>query len=280
MLSKHMLGLVVVSCLLTACNDDDEAEVVETEAPVQTQTVAAMAYSGKTDAATITADNAGQFPRAAFAARDYAASSASIESWLTQYSGAESITCAGGGKVTVERDIDITTMLGSKTLIFVNNCTANGVALTGKMTVQVTAYSQDMNKATAIGLSYHDLTQHRNGKSVTLNGTMTAVQDLSAKTVNLDIDVHMKAGTGEETLTTMQVAVSGNMSDRSASSTYEGKVCLKDDGCVQLTTSTPFQVDYNGYAVAGEMLVSGTGNTQAKVAAQDSSAMVSVALVE
>lgn len=276
MLSKHMLGLVVVSCLLTACNDDNEAEVVETPA----QTAAEMAYSGKTDVATITADNAGHFPRAAFAVRDYAFSSASIESWLTQYVGAETITCIGGGKVVVERDIDITTMLGSKTLSFSNNCTANGVALTGKMTIEVTAYDQDLSQATAINLSYHDLTQHRNGQSVTLNGTLGAAQDLSAKTVSLDIDTHMKAGTGEETLTTMQVAVSGNMSDRSASSTYEGKVCLKDDGCVQLTTSTPFQVGYNGYAVVGEMLVSGTGNTQAKVAAQDSSAMVSVALVE
>ena len=274
MLSRHMLGLLVVSCLLTACSDNDDT------AETQTQTAAQMAYSGKTGDATVNADNAGHFSRAAFATRDYAISSSSIESWLTQYKGADIITCADGGKATVERNIDTTTMLGSKTLTFANNCTANGVTVTGKMTVQVTAYDVDMNQATAVSISYQDLTQHRGGQSVTLNGTLNASQDLNAKTANLNIDTHMKAGTGEESLTTMQVAVSGNMSDRSASSTYSGKVCLKDDGCVQLTTTTPFQVNYNGYAVAGEMLVNGGGNTQAKVAAQGNSAMVSAALVE
>ncbi|MGB0847485.1 MAG: hypothetical protein ACPGSM_12215 [Thiolinea sp.] len=270
MLSKHILGLLVASCLLTACNDNDEDTA---------QSTAEMTYSGQTGDAAVDADNAGRFPKAAFAARDYAISSAAIESWLTHYQGADTITCVDAGRVAVERNVDTATMLGSKTLTFANNCTANGVSLTGKMTIKVTAYDMEMSRVTAADISYHDLAQHRNGKSVTLNGTLSVMQDLSAKTANFDIDTHMKADSGEESLTIMQVAVSGNMSDRSANSSYSGKVCLKDDGCVQLTTTTPFQVNYNGYAVAGEMLVNGAENSQAKVAAQDSSAMVNVSLV-
>ena len=273
MLSKHISCLLVASCLLTACGGDNSTPTSD-----PTPTAAEQAYSGKTGDATVNASNAGHFPKAAFATRDYTISSAAIESWLTQYKGADTITCANAGTVTVERNVDTTTMLGSKTLTFANNCTANAVSLTGKMTIKVTAYDMASSQVTAMDVSYHNLAQHRNGKSVTLNGTLSAAQDLSAKTASFDIDTQMKADTGEESLTMMKVTVSGNMSDRSANSTYSGKVCLKDDGCVQLTTATPFQVNYNGYAVAGEMLVKGAGNTQAKVAAQDNSAMVNVSL--
>lgn len=276
MLSKHMLGLMVASCLLTACNDNDE--VTQTETVIDT--AATQAYTGKTDDASLDAGNSGKFSRAAFAARDYAVSSAGIEHWLTRYSGADVITCADGGKVNVSRDIDITTMLGSKTLTFTNNCTINGISLSGAMTQEVTAYDEEQGKATAVNITYDSLEQTKAGKTVTLTGTLAATQDLAAKTISFDIDTHMKAGSGEEALATLQVAVTGNMADRSASSTYSGKVCLQDDGCVSLTTNTPFKVDYNGYTVAGEMLASGANNTQVKIAAQDDSALVKAALVQ
>lgn len=269
MLSKNMKnisGLLVVSCLLAACSDDDHA--------------AEEAYDGKLTDAVISVDNAGQFPRSAFAARDYAVSSSAIETWLAGAAGADTINCAAGGKVAISRDIDAATMLGSKTLIFSENCTVDGVSLNGAMTQEVTAYDMQQGKATAVNIAYHKLEQVKEGKSVKLTGTLSATQDMVAKTVNLHIYTRMKADTGEEVLTNMQVAVTGNMEDRSASSTYGGKVCLKDEGCAHLSTTTPFKMDYNGYAVSGEMLASGADDTQVRVVAQDDSAFVKVALVE
>lgn len=269
MLSKNMKNmscLLVVSCFLAACNDDEHA--------------AEEAYTGMLTDASIDAGNAGQFPRSAFAARDYAVSSAGIETWLNGSAGADSINCAAGGKVDISRAIDAGTMLGSKTLVFSDNCTVNGVSLSGSMTQEVTAYDAQHNRATAITTTYHGLEQVKDSKSVTLTGTLSATQDMVAKTVNLHIYTHLKAGSGEEALTNMQVAVTGNMEDRSASSTYSGKVCLKDSGCAHLATTTPFKMDYNGYAVSGEMLASGANDTQASVTAQDNSAFVKAALVE
>lgn len=270
MFFRNLLGIASISVLLVACHDEDTTTTVET--------LAGAAYKGSTNEAVQTKAMASQFSKSAFAARDYALSAASLSAYLPALDTYGSETCSNGGSASQTNDIDQSTMLGSKTISF-NNCMVSDVLVDGTMIIEVSAYDLALSKPTALISTYNGLSQTKMGKTITLTGTVEASQNYTARTVDIAIDTLMAAASGEEVLTTMDIAVSGDTVKRSAASQYTGKVCMKMEGCVDIATQTPFVVDYNGYLVSGEMSSTGAANSTAQIIV-DASNSVAVNLME
>jgi len=111
------------------------------------------------------------------------------------------------------------------------------------------------------------LKQTRQGTSVTLTGTVKASQNYPERTVALIIDGYLKSSNGQELLADMSVDVRGDVSTRAAISTYSGKVCIDDEGCVDINTETPFTVQHTGVVKSGELITTGAANSKMQVVA-------------
>ncbi|PWQ99239.1 hypothetical protein [Leucothrix arctica] len=266
MFIRNLIGVTSASILLVACHSDDHVTVTESVS------IASAAYQGSKVAATQTNATASYFSRSAFAARDYSLSAAGISAYLPALDTYGSETCSNGGSASQVKNIDATSLLGSKTITF-NNCMIGDVLTDGNTIIEVTGYDQMLSMPTALKTTYNGLSQTKDDKTIILTGTVEATQDLDTKSVELVLDTHMLAGTGEEVLTEMTIVVIGNTVKRSASSQYTGDVCIDTEGCVNFTTQVPFLVEYNGYLTAGEMTSTGENSNTAKIVVDESNSV-------
>lgn len=257
MFFRNLLGVTSLSIALVACHGDGD----HTSEPLS---IASAAYQGAMASAVQTTTTASRFSKSAFAARDYALSATALSAYLPALDISGSETCTNGGSASQTNDIDQSTLLGSKTILF-ENCMVGDVLVDGSTILEVSAYDNALRQPTALKTTYNGLSQTKAGKTITLTGTVEATQNNASKTVSITIDTHMQAGTGEAVLTTMDIVVSGDAVKRSAASQYTGKVCLNTEGCVNITTQSPFVVEYNGYLTAGEMTSTGATNNTARI---------------
>ncbi len=241
---RNVLGMAVLASLLVACNDDGETSLAD------------AAYTGERGDASLSAANADLFPRSAFAVREFsfAGSSLAVD------------RCQSGSQQVDNSAIDATSHTGKRVTTY-SQCLANGVLLDGTVETLVYTYDKPSKQPLSLNVIFHGLQIGQSGKTVTLTGNLESTQDIVAKVVNLQMDMHMAATTGEQVLASLHSEVKGQRADRSADSTLEGSVCVGSAGCSSLQTVTPFSVDYHGLMTAGELLTVG-GKSKVKMLAK------------
>ena len=260
---KSYLSLVVLATFLSGCHEDNE---VTTTNNTSTLSLAANAYKGSTELAAQTESNAKRFPTAAFAARDYFLNGGNLAASVPGLDTYGKDTCSNGGDVTQQTTIEQTTKLGSKQIQF-NNCQIADIIVDGPLHIDVTEYDAASSMPTKLTMTYEGLQQTRQGSSVTLTGTVEASQDYAARSVALVVDGHLKSSSGQELLADISVDIRGEIATRSAISTYSGKVCIDTEGCVEVSTETPFTMQFNGEVKSGELITTGANNGKVQVVA-------------
>lgn len=262
---KNILGITVCASVLVACGGDSD-DSSSTSNASSAMSSAEQAYSGSRDDAAVTNANAGNFPRSAFAARDYSLNGSRAAVLLSNKVGGGSIdnsaACENGGQVTDKGKVDASSKLGSITTTF-SNCLVSGVVFDGSTHTDVSGYDTAAGAPTAWTVNFNSLKLTHDGKTATVVGSFSTDRDLAAKTAHLTFKTFLKAGTGEEVLTDMQSSVMEN--DKAVTSTLDGTVCVGHEGCTQLQTTAPFVVDYNGGMQAGELIASGANNSKAQM---------------
>jgi hypothetical protein len=272
---------MLLSSLLVACHSDEH-----TSTSSDSGSLASNAYTGKTDSAELKPSNIKGFSKSPFASRDFSLAAVNLISTNPDGNGNrhlktalkfsigeanrqnrstnETQACSNGGKVLSSGNMDTATKLGLIKSTF-TNCLIDGVVLDGNIETEVSAYDTAANEPTSLKITFKQLKLLDSNKVLTtVVGTVEAEQNLATKKTTLLFNTYI-SDTNVEVLTDMQITTRVNTNDYTVSSTFKGNVCVGIEGCINMTTDTPFIVDYNGGLKAGKLLFTGANNSTANL---------------
>jgi hypothetical protein len=256
---------MLLPSLLVACHSDDHSDTSSGSG-----SLASSAYKGKTDSAELKSSNIKGFSKSPFDSRDFSLAAIHLISTNPDGSGSRPLingtqACSNGGKVASSGNRDNVTKLGRIKSIF-TNCLIDGVVLNGSTETEVSAYDTEAKKTTGFKITFNKLTLLEAGNVMltTMIGVVEAKQNISTKKTTLLFNTYI-ANANVEVLTDIQINTTVNISDYTVSSNVKGNVCVGVEGCINMTTNTPFVVDYNGGLKAGKLLFTGENNSTANL---------------
>lgn len=262
---KKVLGVSLLSSLLVACNNSGTSnDTAESGSPAD------KAYLGERTEATLTIANVSSFVRSAFAVREFSFSASSLSTLLPNASIQKptgsintTTTCTNEGQATDFGEINDISKLGLITT-GLKQCLLGDTVFDGVIKTQVSSYDIANKQASAFSVTFEQLSMSKAAKSITLIGQLDTQKDSAKEILKSNLNVHMKAHSGEEVFADLQTDVSKG-ANYAISSTLTGKICVDTQGCANIQTVNPFIVGYDGVLSTGELTVIGAEASRAKI---------------
>lgn len=176
----------------------------------------------------------------------------------------ESITCSGGGNATFSGNLDDTDTTGSL-LIASNQCREDGVTINGSMRLTIHNYDSNLG-ITAFSITYIDLTLTTSVATFSPKGTVriktTALEQISAVS-----NIFVGLSTGEQILDNELTYLFSSLGVEAF-----GQLCEGENGCVDITTLVPFDLD----DTQGELIMSGSAGSKLRLTASNGLSFIEV----
>lgn len=172
--------------------------------------------------------------------------------------------CPVSGTARLVGELGDTTGTGTLQVTY-NQCRKENVQTSGIAQIIIEAINLALSVPTQYTLNMNGLNVQLNDTPYSITGTLKTNLDATTLQRNLTLyQHHRNLADGSQAL----IENNTTMNSLQDYSSINGKVCIGNQGCVEVKTTQQFLFDDKGVALSGEMLLSGANNSQLHVTAQ------------